>query len=207
MTSDGGLSREEVEDLVERAKAGDRPAFARLVSEYQDKIHGYVYRMLGDAEEAEDVAQETFLRAFQSLPSFRGAASFHTWLYRIASNLSIDIARRNRRQNDGTISLDEPLESDDGDYGREIADESVGPEQLSARREVQELVRGAIGDLPEKLQTVVVLYELQGESYEDIAEILGCPLGTVKSRLFNARAQLKDKLEQLVQVGELEVEQ
>jgi RNA polymerase sigma-70 factor (ECF subfamily) len=207
MTSDEGLSREEVEDLVERAKAGERVAFARLVDEYQDKIHGYVYRMLGDAEEAEDVAQETFLRAFQSLPSFRGAASFHTWLYRIASNLSIDVARRNRRQKDGAFSLDEPMESSDGDYDREIADEGAGPEQLTARREVQELVRRAIGDLPEKLRTVVVLYELQGESYEDIAEILGCPLGTVKSRLFNARAELKDKLEQLVQVGELEVEQ
>ncbi len=207
MTSDAGLSREQVEDLVERARAGDRPAFARLVDEYQDKIYGYVYRMLGDAEEAEDVAQETFLRAFQSLPSFRGAASFHTWLYRIASNLSIDVARRNRRQNDGAISLDEPLASEEGDYGREIAYEGIGPEQLTARRETQELVRGAIEDLPEKLRAVVVLYELQGESYEDIAEILGCPLGTVKSRLFNARAQLKDKLKQLVEVGELEVEQ
>ena len=207
MTTDAGLAQEAVEDLVERAKAGDRPAFGQLVEVYQDKIYGYVSRMLGDPDEAEDVAQETFVRAYRSLPHFRGAASFHTWLYRIASNLAIDIARRNRRQSTGDFSLDEPLESEEGDYEREIADESGSPEQLTQRREMQELVRQAVAELPEKLRAVVVLYELQGESYEDIAEILGCPLGTVKSRLFNARSQLKDMLEQLVDVGELEVEQ
>lgn len=207
MTTDGGLPQEAVEDLVERAKAGDRPAFGQLVEVYQDKIYGYASRMLGDPDEAEDVAQETFVRAYRSLPHFRGAASFHTWLYRIASNLAIDVARRNRRQSTGNFSLDEPLESEEGDYEREIADETGGPEQLTQRREMQELVRQAVAELPEKLRAVVVLYELQGESYEDIAEILGCPLGTVKSRLFNARSQLKDMLEQLVDVGELEVEQ
>ena len=207
MTTDGGLPQEAVEDLVERAKAGDRPAFGQLVEVYQDKIYGYASRMLGDPDEAEDVAQETFVRAYRSLPHFRGAASFHTWLYRIASNLAIDVARRNRRQSTGNFSLDEPLESEEGDYEREIADESGSPEQLTQRREMQELVRQAVAELPEKLRAVVVLYELQGESYEDIAEILGCPLGTVKSRLFNARSQLKDMLEQLVDVGELEVEQ
>ncbi len=207
MTTDAGLAQEAVEDLVERAKAGDRPAFGQLVEVYQDKIYGYVSRMLGDPDEAEDVAQETFVRAYRSLPHFRGAASFHTWLYRIASNLAIDVARRNRRQSTGDFSLDEPLESEEGDYEREIADESGSPEQLTQRREMQELVRQAVAELPEKLRAVVVLYELQGESYEDIAEILGCPLGTVKSRLFNARSQLKDMLEQLVDVGELEVEQ
>ena len=207
MTTDAGLAQEAVEDLVERAKAGDRPAFGQLVEVYQDKIYGYASRMLGDPDEAEDVAQETFVRAYRSLPHFRGAASFHTWLYRIASNLAIDVARRNRRQSTGDFSLDEPLESEEGDYEREIADESGSPEQLTQRREMQELVRQAVAELPEKLRAVVVLYELQGESYEDIAEILGCPLGTVKSRLFNARSQLKDMLEQLVDVGELEVEQ
>ncbi len=207
MTTDAGLPQEAVEDLVERAKAGDRPAFGQLVEAYQDKIYGYASRMLGDPDEAEDVAQETFVRAYRSLPHFRGAASFHTCLYRIASNLAIDVARRNRRQSTGNFSLDEPLESEEGDYEREIADESGSPEQLAARREMQELVRQAVAELPEKLRAVVVLYELQGESYEDIAEILGCPLGTVKSRLFNARSQLKDMLEQLVDVGELEVEQ
>jgi RNA polymerase sigma-70 factor (ECF subfamily) len=207
MTREEGLAPQVVSDLVERARAGDRSAFGSLVEAYQDKIYGYVSRMLGDPDEAEDVAQETFVRAYQSLPSFRGAASFHTWLYRIASNLAIDVARRNRRHSAGDFSLDEPLPSAEGDYERDIADDSGGPEQLTTRREMQELVREAVAELPEKLRAVMVLYELQGESYEDIAEILGCPLGTVKSRLFNARAQLRDRLAQLADVGELEVEQ
>ncbi len=201
------LTQAEIETLVERAKRGDHDAFGRLVDEYKDKIYSYVTRMLGDPYEAEDVTQEAFVRAYRSLPRFRGASSFHTWLYRIASNLAIDVVRKRKRTDPMLLSLDEPLESDDGDYEREVADEGRGPEALSGTRETQVAVRRAIMDLPEKLRDVMVLYELQGESYEDIAEILGVPLGTVKSRLFNARNQLKERLQSLVAAGEIEVQQ
>ncbi len=201
------LSQAEIERFVERAKRGDRRAFGRLVDEYKDKIYSYVSRMLGDPYEAEDVTQEAFVRAYRSLPRFRGAASFHTWLYRIAGNLAIDVVRRRKRNDVSAFSLDEPLESDDGEYEREIADDTGGPEDATGTRETQLAVRRAIMDLPEKLRDVMILYELQGETYEDIAEILDVPLGTVKSRLFNARNQLKERLQSLVEAGEIEVEQ
>ncbi len=206
MTRDPGLSQPEIEALVERAKEGDREAFGRLVDEYKDKIYNYVSRMLSDPYEAEDVTQEAFLRAYRSLPRFRGASSFHTWLYRIASNLAIDVVRK-RKRTEPTFSLDEPLESEEGEYEREIPAETGGPEDMTTTRETQVAVRRAIMDLPEKLRNVMILYELQGETYEDIAEILDVPLGTVKSRLFNARNTLKEKLEELVEAGEIEVGQ
>ena len=201
------LSQAEIERFVERAKRGDQQAFGCLVDEYKDKIYSYVSRMLGDPYEAEDVTQEAFVRAYRSLPRFRGASSFHTWLYRIASNLAIDVVRRRKRNDVSAFSLDEPLESDDGEYEREIADDTGGPEDATGTRETQVAVRRAIMDLPAKLRDVMILYELQGETYEDIAEILDVPLGTVKSRLFNARNQLKDRLASLVEAGEIEVEQ
>ena len=199
------LSQREIEMLVERARKGDRTAFGQLVDEYKDKIYNYVSRMLNDPYEAEDVTQEAFLRAYRSLSRFRGASSFHTWLYRIASNLAIDVVRKRKRQ-EPTFSLDEPLESDDGEYEREIPDETGSPEDRTSTRETRVAVRRAIMDLPDKLRDVMILYELQGETYEDIADILDVPLGTVKSRLFNARNRLKDSLEALVEAGELEVE-
>ncbi len=196
----------EIEALVERAREGDREAFGQLVDEYKDKIYNYVARMLNDPYQAEDVTQEAFLRAYKSLPRFRGASSFHTWLYRIASNLAIDVVRK-RKRSEPAFSLDEPLESDDGEYEREIPDETGGPEERTSTRETRVAVRRAIMDLPEKLRDVMILYELQGETYEDIADILDVPLGTVKSRLFNARNRLKESLEELVETGEIEVEQ
>ncbi|NLO05467.1 MAG: sigma-70 family RNA polymerase sigma factor [candidate division WS1 bacterium] len=200
------LSQSDVEALVERSKAGDRRAFGLLVDEYKDRIYNYVSRMLNDPHEAEDVTQEAFLRAYRSLPRFRGASSFHTWLYRIASNLAIDVVRK-RKRSEPTYSLDEPLESEDGEYDREIPDSNLSPESRTSTRETRLAVRRAIMDLPEKLRDVMILYELQGETYEDIAEILDVPLGTVKSRLFNARNRLKGSLMELVQAGEIEVEQ
>lgn len=205
MTKAKDLSQQEVARLVTAAKAGDKKAFGRLVEAYQDRIYGYLSRMLSDPDEAEDVAQEVFLRAYRSLGKFRGASSFHTWLYRIASNLAIDVARRRKRQDGAVYSLDAPVEAGENEYEREIADDSRAPDQMSEQAEVQAVVRQAVMELPEKLRDVVVLYELQGESYEDIADILQVPLGTVKSRLFNARGQLKKKLQRMVDAGELQV--
>lgn len=205
MTKAKDLSQQEVARLVMAAKAGDKAAFSRLVEAYQDRIYGYLSRMLADPDEAEDVAQEVFLRAYRSLGRFRGASSFHTWLYRIASNLAIDVARRRKRQENSVYSLDAPVDLGEDEYDREIADDSRAPAQLSEQAAVQQVVRQAVLELPEKLRDVVVLYELQGESYEDIADILDVPLGTVKSRLFNARGQLKKRLQRMVDAGELQV--
>ena len=198
MTTRVELSAREVEGLVNRAKAGDYRAFDDLVDLYADKIHNYVVRMVGDASAAEDIAQEAFVKAFRNLGSFRGASSFQTWLYRIASNLTIDAVRRRRRK-DNTISLDAPLEGDEGQMARELEDVSVpGPAGRLETAELQGVVHGAIQELSPKLRAVVVLYELQGLSYEEIAEVLHCPLGTVKSRLFNARMELKGKLQDVL---------
>jgi RNA polymerase sigma-70 factor, ECF subfamily len=198
MTTRVELSAREVEGLVSRARAGDYRAFDELVELYQDKIHNYVVRMVGDASAAEDIAQEAFVKAFRNLGSFRGASSFQTWLYRIASNLTIDAVRRRRRK-DNTVSLDAPLEGDEGQMARELEDVSVpGPAGRLETAELQGVVHSAIQELSPKLRTVVVLYELQGLSYEEIAEVLGCPLGTVKSRLFNARMELKGKLQDVL---------
>ncbi len=205
MTKGKELSQQDVIELVEAAQGGDQNAFGQLVDAYQDKIYGYLSRMLSDPHEAEDVAQETFVRAYKSLGRFRGASSFHTWLYRIASNLAIDVARRRKRQDNGVYSLDAPVDVGDDEYERDLPDESQAPEQLTEQREVQQTVRAAVMELPEKLRDVMVLYELQGESYEDISEILNVPLGTVKSRLFNARGQLKKRLQSMVDTGELQV--
>jgi len=183
-----------VEELVELAKQGQTSAFDRLVDLYQDRLYSYAARMVHDPVEAEDIAQEAFVRAYRSLPSFRGASSFQTWLYRIASNLTIDATRRHRREN--TVSLEAPADTEEGPVAREQEDAATaGPASSVETRELQREVHRAIGQLSPKLRSVVVLYDLQGLSYEEIADILGCPLGTVKSRLYNARMELKQKLQ------------
>jgi len=196
MAKDPQSSALQTSALVERAREGDQRAFEALVDLYKDKIYTYVSRMLHDPVEAQDIAQDTFLRAYQSLPRFRGASSFQTWLYRIASNLVIDSVRRRSRRQAGAVSLDAPVNTEDGELARQIPDERRGPEQLAESTAVQEQVKQAIARLSPKLRPVLVMYDLQGMSYQEIAQALGCPLGTVKSRLFNARAQLEELLEQ-----------
>lgn len=181
--------------LVERARGGDDRAFEGLVTLYQDRIHSYVARMLNDPEEAFDITQDAFVRAYQSLPRFRGTASFQTWLYRIATNLAIDAIRRGRRRNEGAISLDAPLDTPEGSVVRELPDEGRGPELEAAGQAVRQEVEAALLQVSPRLRPVLVMYDLQGMSYQEIAQVLGCPLGTVKSRLFNARMQLKELLE------------
>jgi RNA polymerase sigma-70 factor, ECF subfamily len=192
-----------VEALVARAKSRDYDAFEELIRLYKDRIYNYVSRMLRDPTEAEDIAQETFIRAFQSLPSFRGVSSFQTWLYRIAGNLAIDCARRRKRRDHQSMSLDEPVGAEDGEMVRELPDPGHGPEGTAEASEIQREVLKAVAELSPKLRPVLVLYDLQGLSYQDIAEILNCPLGTVKSRLFNARAQLKELLGSRLPIDEM----
>lgn len=196
MKTVAGVADNQVESLVARARAGAPAAFEQLVEKYQDRIYNYVARMVHDPTEAQDVAQETFVRAYQALPEFRGASSFQTWLYRIASHLSIDVARRRKRRRGDTVSVNGMKAGDEeSEWGRELADESMRtPAEELESSERREQVWEAIAELSPKLRQVIILYDLQGLSYQEIADILRCPLGTVKSRLFNARSQLREKL-------------
>ncbi len=180
--------------LIERALEGDLPAFESLVSRYQTRIVAYAARMLSDHDEAEDVAQETFIKAFRSLDSFRGASSFSTWLYRIATNLCIDRARTKKRRPQQAYSLDEPFDRDDNSGTREIADFSEEPSRGVEREELRRQVRMTVAEMPDKLRAVLVMCDIQGMTYEQIAQVLECPIGTVKSRLFHARADLARRL-------------
>lgn len=167
--------------------------FERLVRDHKDRIYGYVCRMTNDSPDAEDITQEVFLRAYQSFHAFRHDAAVDTWLYRIATNLVIDRFRRARRapqvnQWDGSGESDEVREVPDPDRERD-------PQARLARDELQRQVQKAVFALPTNFRTVVLLHDMEGLSYEEVAQALGCPLGTVKSRLFNARLLLRRKLE------------
>ncbi len=191
----------EMVTLVERARAGEKQAFSELVNAFADRIHAYLYNMVGDRELAEDLTQETFVRAWQALSSFRGGAAFGTWLYRIATNLAIDAMRRRKREGPQQ-SLDEPVEGEDSEMERQLADPARGPDEVVEARELQAAVREAIGELSPKLRAVLLMYDFEGMSYEEIAQALGVPMGTVKSRLFNARQQLRKLVAQKVPIEE-----
>lgn len=180
--------------LVERALDNDLAAFEQLVTRYQNKIISYAARMLNDRDEAEDVTQEVFIKAYRSLESFRGASSFSTWLYRIATNLCIDRVRQRQRRPQQAYSLDEPLDKDEERGGRELPDTSSEPSGQVEREELRRQVRQTVAEMPEKLRSVLVMCDIQGMPYESIAEVLKCPIGTVKSRLFHARADLARRL-------------
>ena len=196
----------DISELVRSANRGDDRAFARLVDLYKDRIYSYVARMLHDPTEAEDVAQEAFIRAFENMAGFREASSFQTWLYRIASNLAIDASRARKRRGVADLSLDKPMATDDGEVERELPTEGRGPEDVAESAELQEMVAAGIAQLSPKLRAVMTLYDLAGLSYSEIAKILGCPVGTVKSRLFNARNQLRAILEDKLDVQGLPAE-
>lgn len=179
--------------LVRRAQANDRAAFNEIVLRYKAKVHNFISRMVPSVSDAEDLTQETFVRAYMSIRSFQTRASLNTWLFRIATNLCIDFSRKYKRTQGITTSLQREND-EDGDAQLEIPDASFDPQRLALNKELGAQLEDALRSLPEKQRTVVLLYDIEGLPYEEIAEIAGCPLGTVKSRLFNARAALRDKL-------------
>ena len=181
-------------DLVARARKGDRRAFEQLALLYKDRLYNYILRMVGDATETEDLTQEVFLRAFLGVERFRGTAAFSTWLYRIASNICVDALRRRQREESHTYNLHTTMDDGDAEVTRDIPDDGLTPEQALANGELRREMQEAINSLSVKLREVVVLYDVMGVSYEEISQIVGCPLGTVKSRLFNARMQLREML-------------
>lgn len=178
--------------LVERCRANDDAAFSEVVARYKAKIYNYVYRMTGSADDAEDLTQEVFIRLYTSIDSFRGQSSLNTWLFRIAGNLCIDRFRRVKNRVPA-YSLDEPVGEGDVQT-QEVADETYAPHRLLQNAEMAEQIQAALSKLPEKLRAPLLLHDIEGLPYEEIAQIAGCPLGTVKSRLFNARMQLRRHL-------------
>jgi len=181
------------EDLVRQSRQGVESAFVELVGRYKDKIYNLAYRMLGNREEAEDVAQETFLHTFRALDSFRVEERFSPWIYKIASNLCLDRLRKYRYS---VTSLDEPI-GPDGDIPQQVADWSSSPDKVYEVNELRADTQHAISGLPPKYKVVVVLRHLHDMSYDEIARVLNIPQGTVKTRLFRAREILRRRLSRL----------
>ena len=179
-------------ELVARVQRGDKQAFNLLVIKYQRKILRLLSRMIRDPADLEDVAQEAFIKAYRALPQFRGESAFYTWLYRIAINTARNwLSSVGRRP-----SAPNAIESEDGETFNEtdsLSDIST-PESMVASREIAEAVNSAIEALPEDLRTAIVLREIEGMSYEDIAQTMGCPIGTVRSRIFRAREAIAQRL-------------
>jgi RNA polymerase sigma-70 factor (ECF subfamily) len=184
--------------LVEHVQKGDSHAFDHLVLRYQHKVLKLIMRYVRDPVEAEDVAQEAFLKAYRALPNFRGESAFYTWLYRIAINTAKNALVSNRRRPiDYDLDLQDPEQYD---MQARLKDTET-PEALLLTDEIRGTVNSAIADLPEDLRTAIVLRELEGLSYEEIAESMDCPVGTVRSRIFRAREAIDKRLRPIFSGG------
>ncbi len=182
--------------LVERVQRGDKKAFELLVSKYQRKLMRLVSRLIHDQAEAEDVVQEAFIKAYRALPQFRGESAFYTWLYRIGVNTAKNhLVTQGRRTPTSTeADVDEAESFNDADGLRDINT----PESVLASKQIAETVNAAMMTLPEELRNAITLREIEGLSYDEIAEVMVCPIGTVRSRIFRAREAIAEKLRPLL---------
>lgn len=191
------MSEREVDrQLVERAQRGDKRAFELLVEKYQRKLARLLSRLIRDPGEVEDVAQEAFIKAYRALPSFRGDSAFYTWLYRIgintAKNYLVAMGRR------APTSTEVEAEAAEGQEGGELLRDINTPESVLLSKEIGDTVNAAIESLPEELRSAIQLRELEGMSYEEIAKLMDCPIGTVRSRIFRAREAIAERLKPLL---------
>ena len=184
------------EQLVERVQRGDKNAFNLLVRKYQHKVVNLVARYVNNPGDVPDVAQEAFIKAYRALPTFRGESAFYTWLYRIAVNTA-----KNYLTSQGRRPPSSDVEADEAEYygGGEALQEVATPENLALTDEIKRTVFAAIEALPEDLRTAITLREMEGLSYEEIAELMNCPVGTVRSRIFRAREAIDKKLQPLIE--------
>lgn len=186
------------QELVERVQQGDKRAFDLLVQKYQHKIVKLISRYVRDPDESLDVAQETFIKAYRALANFRGESAFYTWLYRIAINTAKNhLVSLGRRPPDTDIDAADAVQLDMESSGS--LRESDTPEHLALKDEIERTIFRAIEDLPEDLRTAITLRELEGLSYEEIADAMNCPIGTVRSRIFRAREAIDTKLKPLLE--------
>ena len=185
------------QQLVQRAQRGDLRAFDLLVLKYQGRIAALVSRYVSDASEVEDVTQEAFIKAYRALGKFRGDSAFYTWLYRIAANAAKNhlVAKGRRPGADATIE-----DAEGFDEGGLLL-ESASPEALAMGGELAEVVESALNALPDELTAALMLREFDGLSYDDIADVLGCPVGTVRSRIFRAREAIDQRVKEQISGG------
>jgi len=178
-------------ELIKLALEGDQQAYTEILKKYRAPLYNLLYRMVKNKMETEDLVQEAFIKAFNSLASFNDDYAFSTWLYKIAINNCIDHFRKKKLK---TFPIDKPIESKDGNIKREFPDVSYQPDKFLLSKEKDKLIDEAIQNLPEKYRTAILLRHSEDKSYEEISEIMGIPLGTVKARIFRAREMLKKQL-------------
>jgi RNA polymerase sigma-70 factor, ECF subfamily len=178
--------------LLEKSKAGDVAAFEMLIEAYQKKIFNLAFRMIGNYEDAGDLAQEALIRIFKSISNFKEQSSLSTWIYRITTNVCLDEIRK--KKNRKVLSLDEEIHIEDGDMQRQIMSDDPLPDELMEKKELRQIINSAIDSLPEDQRLVITLRDIQGLSYDEIGRVLECPAGTVKSRINRARFALKNVL-------------
>lgn len=184
--------------LVERVQKGDKKAFDVLVLKYQNKVANLISRYIRDQAEVLDVTQEAFIKAYRALPKFRGDSAFYTWLYRVAINTAKNhLAAQSRRPPGDDIEAETAEQMDMG----VALKEGDTPERMALQREIAETVQQAMDDLPEDLRTAITLRELEGLTYEEIAQAMDCPIGTVRSRIFRAREAIDNRLRPLLDSG------
>ncbi|MCP5307129.1 MAG: RNA polymerase sigma factor RpoE [Chromatiaceae bacterium] len=189
--------READQMLVERVQRGDKKAFDLLVLKYQHKVGNLIARYIRDPSEVFDVTQEAFIKAYRALPNFRGDSAFYTWLYRVAINTAKNyLATKARRPPGDDIEADTAEQMDLGAPLKEYAT----PENLALEREIAQTIQRALDELPDDLRTAITLRELDGLTYEEIAQAMDCPIGTVRSRIFRAREAIDAKLKPLLAV-------
>lgn len=194
----GPTTGQDDENLVREAMSGVPEAFDGLVERYQDRVYGLIHRMVGDREKAMDLTQEVFLKAWRGLPGFGGQSAFYTWLYRIAHNVVVSAARGEAsRPRLSSLDRPRPSEADEG-RGLDVEDQAPRPSDRLLTEECRSLILAAIGDLPTDFREIIVLRDMQDHGYEEIAEFLDIPVGTVRSRLHRARMELKDRLRRVL---------
>lgn len=182
--------------LIERVQNGDKQAFNLLVLKYQNKVCNLISRYIKNSGDVPDVAQEAFIKAYRALPNFRGESAFYTWLYRIAVNTAKNhIVSQSRRPPASDVDAEDAEFYENGSALKEISN----PENLTLSEELKQVVFHAIEALPDDLKTAMTLRELDGLSYEEIADVMGCPVGTVRSRIFRAREAVENKIQPLIQ--------